>query len=144
MGESFDGSFPIAGGVDACKFKSLSPPASRASRVAEPARAPSAVLNHWGAAAVTPIAVKRFRGALPFLALRQPSFVLSVCRDRGTPWRVESSPSLLQVPACRRRMCCSSWRTAQSAAAEEGCSAKPRRSKTAKVHKTTRLLWGFC
>ena len=57
----------------------------------------------------------------------------------------ESSPSLLQLPARRRQTCCSSWQTAQSAAAEEGCSAKPRRSKTGKVHnKATRLLWGFC
>lgn len=120
-------------------------PTSRASCVAEPARTPPAALNHWCAAAVTPMAVTRFGGALPFLVLQQSSFMHSVCRDCGTVWRVKSSPSLLQLPACRRRMSCSGWQTAPSAAAEEGCSAKPRRSKTGKVdNKTARLLWGFC
>jgi len=137
------GRFQFAGGlVRAGLSFRLSPllPMSRALRVAEPT--PRSLLHLIpGVQLPSPPLQLRASGCFARSGVRAV-----VLRTPGVPrpWdcvgrQVRPQPVAASSPG--RRMCRGGWETAPSAAAEEGCSAKPRRSKRGEAeNETMRLL----
>lgn len=138
------GHFQFAGGVDVCKFKAPSV-APHEQKLHVWLNLPTSPPLHLIPGVQLPSPQLQLRAFGGFLPLSGVTAVALHARGVPRPWGcVEPSPSPWQPPACRRRTRGSGGQTAPRAAAEEGCSAKPRRSKTGKVdNKTTRLRWGF-